>query len=226
MHQLDFEAYIARHNRRVHSAIMVYALIAAAAWIITAVAVYLLTFALLRIKFEQVEAKTHWIAIAVVLGAVALTALWRISRQAKLRHDARVYYHEGSDSRVTSLRMQEYLASRQLFDSTSWGAIVAQIVLAAAFATAAVVRVARQRVPMNRLQRADAENVFDDLGQRHAWISLDDYTSRGEQLWLLQQVDLLWIRFVASKPEIRIAADVAQNYFPPTTTEDQSPFTP
>ena len=226
MHQLDFDAYVASHNRRITSATMIYALGAAAAWVVTMVGVYLLTFALLRTRYEQVEPKMHTVAIALILGAILVVALWRIGRETKLRRDARDYYQDGPDSHVTSLRMQEYLATRQLFDSTSWGMIVAQIVLAASFTTAAVVRFWQQRVPTDRLSMADAENVFDDLGQRHAWILLADYTGRGRQLWMLQQLDLLWIRFVASRPEIRVAADVAKNYFPPTSSNDSSPYAP
>jgi hypothetical protein len=226
MHQLDFDAYVASHNRRITSAMIAYALGAALAWIITAAAAYVLTFALLRIRYGEVNTAMQLIGFALVMGAIAGIALWRIGREAKLWRDARVYYHEGPDSRVTSLRMQEYLASRQLFDSTSWGMIVAQLVLAAAFTTAAVVRVWRQRVSTDRLRLADAENVFDDLGQRHAWIPLIDYTGRGQSLWMLQQLDLLWIRYVAGRPEIRIAADVAQNYFPPTSSNDPGPYAP
>jgi len=213
MHTFDFETHVRRHNRRVLSATTFYFFSAAAAWAVTIAIVMLLTWVMLRIREDEVDRAAWVIAILIVLGGFVLETLRRVYVRSSLRRDARRYLDEGPGGSVSDLRMQVYLGSRQPDDSTSLGPLLGAIVLAGPYLTAKAFDELAARVTISRLALADADNLFDELGHKHAWVALADYTGRGPLLWILHQLELLWIRFAPGYPEMRIAADIAQNYF-------------
>ncbi|MBI1369376.1 MAG: hypothetical protein GC162_12075 [Planctomycetes bacterium] len=216
MNTFDFYRHIRLHNARMTASTLAYAGGALVAWLATYGVVFVLVLAAMKLKNKDIAMlRVHAVALGLT-GLLALEALRRIFIASRLRAAARTYYMEGPDGSVSALRMQNYLAARHMSDADPLRAIVSQILLAAPALTAAAAKSWAGRITDDRFTLGQAAAAFDELGMLHAWVPLIDHLRHGPALSVLDRAELLWTSFSEGPPMIRIAADIAQNYFPIT----------
>lgn len=204
-----------RHNRAAASAALGYGLGAAAAWLVTFGIIWLITWIPLRLRSSEVSTAAHSTLIIIFIVLLAAESLRRYAKQTRLRAAARAYLRDGPEGFVDADKVQRYLASRMYSDRSLVASIFAQIIMAAPALTASAQLAWSNQLPTDRTTLEDARTLFEELGNLHAWAPLSDYAARGDLLWILHNLDLLWLRFTGDYPEIRLAADIAHNYFPP-----------